>query len=608
MTSGYSDSDFEDFREDDDILVIGIDFGTTYSGVAWASKADFESQHINLITSWPGSGREEGKAPTELYYEDGKISWGFEVDSDIDAIKWFKLLLLKEEDLSLELRSSEFLLRARKMMRENDKTAIHLISDYLRMIWNHALETITKDRGSVVEALQFHVAITVPAIWKNYVRQDMAEASRRAGILNRRNAGDTKLTFAPEPEAAALLTLCEPGRRTKPNEVYLVCDAGGGTVDLITYKIGSVNPILMNEAVEGSGGLCGGIFIDEAFEYIIKNRLGRRWDRLSRAGIKELLKGEWELSIKPQFKPTNSSKEYLVSVPAEAFGKEKKLTDTTKEPYIKNGRIHFNESHILKAFNQVLVGIDKLIDAQVHKARDLGQPLNGIILVGGLGSSPYLYDHLKTRHERVGIKILQSTGMRPRTAICRGAVYKGFHDGAASGINANGDFNDISLPIRVTSTISRASYGHECETLFIQGQHLERDKKWCELEKRYKALHQMQWYLVRGENVSTKEPISQNFYRLYSGSYNGQWDMELFQCEDDSPPSRIEPTVKRFATIDCRSGKPYSALRHCQNSDGESFKALDFEVRMVPSGASVEFGVFIDGKRVGKSDVYIHTK
>ncbi|KAG5764663.1 hypothetical protein H9Q72_007268 [Fusarium xylarioides] len=100
MASGYLESEF---GEDDDILVIGIDFGTTYSSVAWASQADFESQHINLITSWPGSGREEGKAPTELYYEDGKISWGFEIDSDIDPIKWFKLLLLKEEDLSPEL-------------------------------------------------------------------------------------------------------------------------------------------------------------------------------------------------------------------------------------------------------------------------------------------------------------------------------------------------------------------------------------------------------------------------------------------------------------------------------------------------------------------------
>ncbi|KAG5806493.1 hypothetical protein H9Q74_007373 [Fusarium xylarioides] len=605
MASGYSESEF---GEDDDILVIGIDFGTTYSGVAWASQADFESQHINLITSWPGSGREEGKAPTELYYEDGKISWGFEIDSDIDPIKWFKLLLLKEEDLSPELRSSEFLLRARKMMRENDKTAIDLISDYLRMIWNHTLETINKDRGSVVEALQFHVVITVPAIWKDYARQDMTEAAKKAGILDRRNAGETKLTFAPEPEAAALSTLCEPGRGTKSNEVYLVCDAGGGTVDLITYKIGSVNPILMDEAVEGSGGLCGGIFIDEAFEYMIKNRLGRRWDRLSRAGIKELLKGEWELSIKPQFKPTNSSKEYLVSVPAEAFGKEKKLTDTAKEPYIKNGRIHFSESHIKKAFSQVLDDIDKLIDAQVLKSRDQGQPISGIILVGGLGSSPYLYDHLKMRHEKAGIKILQSTGMRPRTAICRGAVYKGFHDGAASGINADGSHDNIRLPIRVTSTISRASYGHECSTPFIEGQHLAKDKKWCELEKRYKAHNQMQWYLVRSENVSTKEPISQNFYRLYNGQFNGEWDMELFQCEDDVPPSRIEHSVKRFATIDCKTNKTLSMLRDYKNPSGETFKALDFEVRMVPSGAAVEFGVFIDGKRVGKSDVYIHSK
>ena len=72
-------------------------------------------------------------------------------------------------------------------------------------------------------------------------------------------------------------------------------------------------------------------------------RLGRQWDRLSRVGSKELLKGEWELSIKPQFKPTNSDKEYLVSVPAEAFDKGKGLTDLTKEPHIKNGRIHFNE-------------------------------------------------------------------------------------------------------------------------------------------------------------------------------------------------------------------------------------------------------------------------
>jgi hypothetical protein len=84
--------------------------------------------------------------------------------------------------------------------------------------------------------------------------------------------------------------------------------------------------------------------------------------------------------------------------------------------------------------------------------------------------------------------------------------------------------------------------------------------------------------------------------------------MELFQCEDDVPPSRIEHSVKRFATIDCKTNKTLSMLRDYKNPSGETMKALDFEVRMVPSGASVEFGVFIDGKRVGKSDVHIHSK
>ncbi|KAJ4219343.1 hypothetical protein NW759_007732 [Fusarium solani] len=184
------------------------------------------------------------------------------------------------------------------MARDNGKTAIDLIADYLRAIWCHTLESIAKDRGdSVLEAYQFHVVITVPAIWKDYARQDMEKAAKKAGILDRRAAGKTILTFAPEPEAAALSTLCDPGREPKKGGVYLICDAGGGTVDLITYEITGVDPILMREAVEGTGGLCGGIFIDEEFEARVKNRLGCKWDQISQSGIKEMLKGDWELSL-----------------------------------------------------------------------------------------------------------------------------------------------------------------------------------------------------------------------------------------------------------------------------------------------------------------------
>jgi hypothetical protein len=193
--------------------------------------ADLESDQINLITSWPGTGREEGKAPTELFYEDSQIMWGYEIPADADPVRWFKLLLLKEEDLDENLRFSEFLLRGRKMLRENDKTAVGLIADYLRLLWKHILDTICKSRGeSVVDALSFHVVITVPAIWKGYARQGMEVAARKSGILDPRPAGPTALTFAPEPEAAALSTLSEPGRKVKEGDVYVICDAGGGTV------------------------------------------------------------------------------------------------------------------------------------------------------------------------------------------------------------------------------------------------------------------------------------------------------------------------------------------------------------------------------------------
>jgi hypothetical protein len=199
--------------------------------VAWATVADFESDQINLITSWPGTGFEEGKAPTELFYEDDAVLWGYEIPADADPVRWFKLLLVKDEDLPEETRSSEFMLRGRKMLKETGKTAVALVADYLRLLWGHVLETVGKARGEyVIDALRFHVVITVPAIWKGYARQGMEEAARLAGILDSRAAGETLLSFVPEPEAAALSTLCEPGRRTQPGEVYVICDAGGGTV------------------------------------------------------------------------------------------------------------------------------------------------------------------------------------------------------------------------------------------------------------------------------------------------------------------------------------------------------------------------------------------
>ena len=71
-----------------------------------------------------------------------------------------------------------------------------------------------------------------------------------------------------------------------------------------------------------------------------KSRLGRKWNKLSQTGIRDIMKNEWEYAIKSQFKTDIANKEYIVSIPAEAFeGSE--LNDESRKPYIKSGRIHF---------------------------------------------------------------------------------------------------------------------------------------------------------------------------------------------------------------------------------------------------------------------------
>lgn len=47
-------------------------------------------------------------------------------------------------------------------------------------------------------------------------------------------------------------------------DVFVLCDAGGGTVDLISYKVTQTSPTFkIEEAAVGSGAKCGASFIED---------------------------------------------------------------------------------------------------------------------------------------------------------------------------------------------------------------------------------------------------------------------------------------------------------------------------------------------------------
>lgn len=74
-----------------------------------------------------------------------------------------------------------------------------------------------------------------------------------------------------------------------------------------------------------------------------------------------------------------------------------------------------------------------------------------------------------------------------RSAICRGAVLKGFLQDSRP--------DQDNSPVKVTSTISRSSIGMEIFRPFDENKHLEEDKFWCDKELRYNAKNLMDWFL-----------------------------------------------------------------------------------------------------------------
>lgn len=90
----------------------------------------------------------------------------------------------------------------------------------------------------------------------------------------------------------------------------------------------------------------------------------------------------------------------------------------------------FSSSDIQTVFTDAFRGIESLVDGQISKITEkklsvtvrtaymmkvevIAHGTKEIILVGGLGSSPYLYEHLKKRYRGKKIGVHQSNGIRP---------------------------------------------------------------------------------------------------------------------------------------------------------------------------------------------------
>jgi hypothetical protein len=119
-----------------------------------------------------------------------------------------------------------------------------------------------------------------------------------------------------EPEAAALHTLHDLNFSLRIGDAFVLCDAGGGTVDLISYEVEAISPRLkLKELVPGSGGMAGSLGLNKRFEEAVKNLIGEEeFLRIKKTNAWFRASTQFDREIKPAFRG-KSSEEYFVNFP-----------------------------------------------------------------------------------------------------------------------------------------------------------------------------------------------------------------------------------------------------------------------------------------------------
>lgn len=205
-----------------------------------------------------------------------------------------KLLLAEDDETSakdvwkgLEPTKRSVLLRLQQIGRPDSEVQPSIDSDIssdesklqvdtalrkvLSDIFSIALQT-TKDvleRGQLLKSPEYRFMITVPAKWPDRAITKTFRAAEEAGF------GPSIYTIS-EPEAAMhqIVKDNEQLGRLKKGEICVVCDGGGGTIDMISHEVISTDPFRMREAAVGVGKRGGGVHLDSGFFALMSTKLG----------------------------------------------------------------------------------------------------------------------------------------------------------------------------------------------------------------------------------------------------------------------------------------------------------------------------------------------
>ena len=270
-------------------IVIGIDFGT--SGIACA-YGFFKNKNEPTPVYFNGQA-DKNKISTEIILDDNLnvIAFGNECSSydiSINEKNYHHFYKIK-----MNLYDRIYKVKARNSDKEVDIQ--YIIKLMLIEIKKKAIEQIKLSIPSLDENM-VHWVIAIPATWDLKSKQIMKDAAQEAGMI--REDDDISNFFALEPEAASIYYQSSPqaNQELKDSEdPFIVCDFGGGTVDIVTQRKKRTNSgFHFIEEYPPIGGNYGCNKINEYFmERIIKDLFGEECFNGAKIDICKNRYNEW---------------------------------------------------------------------------------------------------------------------------------------------------------------------------------------------------------------------------------------------------------------------------------------------------------------------------
>lgn len=504
-------------------LVIAIDLGTTYSGASYCILTNGQVPRIEDVKTFPGQGAASSKVPSVIIYnEEGKpVLFGASavesaqatkaLDNGGAAARWWKLylkpahleLIFDPDSPAPDLDPLPFGIKAETVASQFLLFMASCVGQYIKTRYSNGSEIL----NSLAESTRY--IITVPNGWELPQQQILRRACVEAGLVTEATAHT--VSFVTEAEAS--INFCAQSSSMaenlqNPGQQLIVCDAGGGTIDISTYRVMASHPSLQVTETSASDCLIAG---------------STTVDRRARDMIAERLRGtEWDnptdlLDLQMRF--CTSMKESFVSREGDQYLLIGSSSLNRPELGIRRGKLILKGEDVAQLFEPSIRATAESIKARVSPQSN-GQPIT-VAMVGGFSESAFLRNEVQARLGNLA-KLCKPDEATSK-AVASGAV-AWLIDGV------------------VKARVAKMTYGIRCSTQFRPNEYqhiLRQDKKFSGSDGKLRLPNTFGSVMRKGEAGAEDQEHTESFSMTWQVSQKLVKDINLYVYRGEA---EVEPT------------------------------------------------------------------